>query len=318
MTSASPLALVMGASRGLGLLIAHELAARGHDLVLGSRSESSLQRAADQVREQNPATRVEVRVCDIGDRDAVSRLVEDVESTVGPIEVLVTVAGIIQVGPAQAMTFAHFDEALGTMLMGPVNITLPVVARMRARGRGRIGTITSIGGKVPPPHLWPYGTAKHGAVGFSEGLANELAGTGVTATTVVPGLLRTGSHLRATFTGQQDREYAWFGPAASLPLLSMDARRAARRIVDGVLAGRRHVVLTPLAKVGLRVNGMVPSLVGRTLGVANRLLPGPGGAASADTIEGHVARGRLSSRVVNALTTLGDRAAHRNNEAPQG
>ena len=69
---------------------------------------------------------------------------------------------------------------------------------MRERGAGRIGTVTSVGGMVSPPHLLPYATAKFGAVGFSDGLAASLAGTGVTATTVVPGLMRTGSHERAS------------------------------------------------------------------------------------------------------------------------
>lgn len=309
-----PLALVMGASRGLGLLLAEQLLARGHRVVIVSRTREDLETAADLLRRRQPGAPVEVRVCDIADREAVVALVEEVEDTLGPVEVLLTVAGTIQVGPVSAVTFEHFDEALGGMLHGPVNVTLPVVERMRGRGHGRIGTITSIGGKVAPPHLWPYATAKHGAVGFSEGLSAELAGTGVTATTVVPGLMRTGSHVRATFTGRAEHEYAWFGPAASLPLITMDARRAARRIVTGVLAGDSHVVLTPLASVGIRVNGLMPRLTHRVLGIGARLLPDAAGPGP--TLEGRVAARRLDSRVVRALTVLGTRAARRNNEQP--
>ncbi len=168
---------------------------------------------------------------------------------------------------------------------------------------------------VSPPHLLPYATAKFAAVGFSDGLAASLSGTGVTATTIVPGLMRTGSHERADFTGDPEAEYAWFGPAASLPLVSMDAERAAARIVSAVLAGRPMVVLTPLAWIGIRVRGLVPGTTTRVMGLANRLLPDApaGGGTSA---EGREAARRLDSGVVRALTTLGRRAARRNNERP--
>ena len=307
-----PVALVMGASRGLGLLIARELLAREHRVVICSRTRSDLEEARDQLVRAVPGAQVEVRVCDVSDREAVQDLVRDVESGVGPIEVLLTVAGVIQVGPAQAMTFDHFDSSLGIMLHGPINVTLPVVRAMRERGHGRIGTITSIGGEVTPPHLWPYAVAKSGAVAFSEGLAAELAGTGVTATTVVPGLMRTGSHERAHFTGDAAQEYAWFGPAASLPLLTMSADRAARKIVDAVLAGEVRCELTPLTKVGVRFRGLLPGTTTRLMGLGSRLLPSAAGPT--ETVEGRVAARRLDSRVVGALTTLGSRAARRNNE----
>lgn len=312
---ARPVALVMGASRGLGLLIAHELVERHHRVVICSRTAADLEAAREQLVARHPGAEVDVRVCDVADRAAVQALVADVEATVGPIEVLITVAGVIQVGPAEAMTFEHFDAALGIMLHGPINITLPVVEAMRGRGHGRIGTITSIGGEVTPPHLWPYAVAKKGAVGFSEGLAAELAGTGVTATTVVPGLMRTGSHERAQFTGQAEKEYAWFGPAASLPLLSMDARRAAAKIVDAVLAGDVRCELTPLTVVATRFRGLLPGVTTHLMGLTSRMLPSAGGPGA--TIEGREARTRLGGTargVVDALTTLGSRAAERNNE----
>ena len=304
-------ALVMGASRGLGLLIARELQDRGHDVVITARSEDELDAAAEQLSGRGRPVRT--RVCDVRDREAVGAVVGDVERTVGPIEVLVTVAGIIQVGPLEAMTLEAFDDAIDTMTRGPVNAALTVLPAMRRRRRGRIGTITSIGGMISPPHLLPYATAKFGAVGFSDGLVSALSGTGVTATTVVPGLMRTGSHQRATFTGDAVGEYSWFGPAASLPLVSMDADRAARRIVDGVLAGRPMVVLTPLAWVGIRVRGLAPATTTRVMGWAGRALPGAPERGSRRTVEGAEAAAR-SRRLVGWLTTLGDRAARRTNE----
>lgn len=305
------LALVMGASRGLGLLIARELLDRGHDVVITARDEEELGAAARRL--EGRGRQVHARVCDVRDRAAVDTLVEEVESGIGPVDVLISVAGIIEVGPAEAMTPESFDDAIDTMTRGPIHAALAVLPGMRRRGRGRIGTVTSIGGMVSPPHLLPYATAKFGAVGFSDGLAAALSGTGVTATTVVPGLMRTGSHQRARFSGDAGAEYAWFGPAASMPLLSMDADRAARRIVRAVLSGRPMVVLTPLAWVGIRVRGLAPATTTRVMGWTGRLLPGVPSRGGRHAVEGRDAASTVGA-VVRRLTTLGDKAARRNNE----
>jgi NAD(P)-dependent dehydrogenase (short-subunit alcohol dehydrogenase family) len=180
--------------------------------------------------------------------------------------------------------------------------------------------VSSIGGLVAVPRLVPYSVAKFGAVGLAEGLYAELAGTGVTVTAVTPGLMRTGGHVHARFVDSPENDYAWFAPAASLPGLSISADRAARRIVTGVLAGRPTVELTPLTILGRRLHGLAPATTVRALGVASRLLPGPAGRADEPVsdhgvaVEGRDARERLSSRVVNLLSVLGDRAARRNNE----
>jgi short-subunit dehydrogenase len=306
---------VAGASRGLGLLIARELADRGHRVVVSSRDADALEQAAADLRRSG--AEVHTEVCDVADNAAVTAMVSRIEARLGPIETLLTVAGIIQVGPLDALERSHFEEAVGTMLWGPVNCALAVAPRMRDRGRGRIGTITSIGGFVSVPHLLPYSTAKFGAVGFTQGLSAELAGTGVTVTTVAPGLMRTGSHLRATFTGNHGAEYAWFAAGASMPLVSMDAERAARRIVDGVLDGRPMVVLTPLARLGIRVAGLAPATTVRLMGVMSRVLPSAPAGGTTGTIEGREAEQRLggaAARVVRGVTVLGERAARRFNE----
>ena len=122
------------------------------------------------------------------------------------------------------------------MALAPARLALAALPVMRRQGHGRIVTIASIGGKLSVPHLLPYSTAKFAAVGFSEGLRAELGRGPVTVTTVVPGLMRTGSHLQARFTGQADKEFTWFALGASLPLVSMDAERAARQIIGAVRA----------------------------------------------------------------------------------
>src|SRR3989440_98200 len=151
------------------------------------------------------------------------------------------------VAPLAAMTLDDFPAAHAVMFWGTLSPTLAALPHLLKRGHGRIINITSIGGKISAPHLLPYNCAKFAAVGLSEGLRAELTGTGVTVTTVVPGLMRTGSHLRAYFKGERRKEFAWFAVAASLPGLSMDAERAAARIVAAGVAGRVELILTPAA-----------------------------------------------------------------------
>lgn len=307
----APIALVAGASRGLGLLVARELGHQGHRVVICARDEDELLRGAQLLSADG--IDVTPRVCDVSDRDAVLALVEDVEAGVGPIHTLITVAGIIEVGPLESMTLEHFRAAVDVMLWGPVHLSLAVLPYMRRRRSGHLATVTSIGGLISVPHLVPYSTAKFGAVGFTQGLAAELAGTGVTATTIVPGLMRTGGHLHALFTGQQEREYAWFAASGSLPLIAMDAERAAQKMVRAVLAGKPTVILSPLAKLGARVHGLAPATTVRALGLAGRFLPRPP-AAPTDTQPGHVVDRKLDSRLFDTLITLGRKAARRFNE----
>jgi NAD(P)-dependent dehydrogenase (short-subunit alcohol dehydrogenase family) len=256
-------------------------------------------------------------VCDLSDHRAVEALVERVEREVGALEIAVHVAGVIQVGPLASLTREHFEQAIGVMEWGPINLALAVLPGMRTLGHGRIATVTSIGGMVSVPHLLPYCTAKFAAVGFSQGLRSELAGTGITVTTIVPGLMRTGSHLHAEFSGDQDAEYAWFASGASLPLVSMDAERAAAKIVRAIMAGRSIVLLTPLAKIGARIAGVAPATTAAVMGLTARLLPdAPRGHQV--SVEGHDARTMLGSSLVELLTTWGTRAAQHFNEMHRG
>ncbi len=300
----------MGASRGLGLVMAAELARRGHDVGICARDGEALERAAEKLRVHG--TTVLPLTCDVTDPDAVEEFMEEVSQQLGPIDVAIHVAGIIQVGPLEAMTRKHLTDSIDIMLWGPINMALAVLPSMRERRSGCIGVVTSIGGKLSPPRLLPYATAKFGAVGFTEGLSAELAGTGVTATTLVPGLMRTGSHGQAQFFGDASKQYAWFGPAASLPLLSVDAEKAAAKMVDAVLKGKRVALVSALSHVASRAHGLAPNLTVRLNQALSLLLPK---GTSSETVSGEEARkGLKPDGIVSKLTTLGDRAAARFNE----
>jgi NAD(P)-dependent dehydrogenase (short-subunit alcohol dehydrogenase family) len=308
--------LITGGSRGLGLALAEEYLKRGARVAICARDEVELERARRMLE-----TRVErsdavlARCCDVGDAEQVQETVDAVERELGPIDVLVNNAGIITVGPEQHATVADFHEAFAVHMFGPLYMTRAVLPGMRARRRGRIVNISSIGGRIPFPHLLPYSASKAALAAFSEGLRAELTGQGVTVTTVCPGLMRTGSTLHARFKGKHRAEHAWFSLAAGLPLLSNSAERAARRIVDAARAGEADLILTGPALLASALNGLFPGATAQLLGLVNRhLMPGAGGVRE-QAIPGRDSESWLAPSLG---TWLNDRAAARYNEKPNG
>jgi NAD(P)-dependent dehydrogenase (short-subunit alcohol dehydrogenase family) len=263
-------AVVVGGSRGLGLLLARELAAAGCRLVVAGRDEQQLL-AARRDLEARGADVLTCR-CDTGDRAQIDSLIASTHERFGRIDILVNVAGLIQVGPAESMTLDNFRDALAVNFWGPLHAMDAVIAEMRARRRGRIVNITSIGGQLPVPHLLPYVCAKAAAIALSEGLGAELQKDGIDVTTVIPGLMRTGSFPHAFFKGDAPRELGWFRFLSTSPLTAMSARRAARRIVAAVARRQGHLVLTVSARVGRLASVLSPGLVRRLFALANRLL----------------------------------------------
>ena len=309
-------AVVTGASRGLGLLLARELAGQGCPLIICARDAAELERAADELRAAG--AEVATVACDVTDEATPHLLIDTAVQRYGRLDILVSNAGVIQVGPVQAAQIGHYEMAMNTMALAPARLALTALPVMRRQGHGRIVTIGSIGGKISVPHLLPYSTAKFAAVGFSEGLRAELGRGPVTVTTVVPGLMRTGSHLQARFTGQRSKEFTWFSLGASLPLVSMDAERAARQIIAAVRQRRAEIILTPAGQLVSRAAGIVPGLTSEILHLVQRLaLPAPSGepgSAVADEAQGHELRPAMGKKTFDRLTTLGQAAASRFNE----
>lgn len=289
-----------------GFLLACDLADRGHNLVVNARSADGLAAAATDLRSRGVQV-VDV-AGDISDPEVAERLVTAATGRFGRLDVLVANAGVIQVGPVQAMRPDDFAQAMDVMYWGVVHPTLAALPALRAH-RGRILVVTSIGGKLPAPHLLPYVAAKHAAVGFAEGLRIEAARDGVSVTVGVPGLMRTGSPRNALFTGDHAAEHAWFAIGDSLPVLSMSAKRAASRLVRATLRGTPEVILTPAAGLGARLHGLAPATTLR-LTVANHLLPAD--QTPTPTRPGHaVAR---TGSLLRTLTTLTRKSAERTHE----
>jgi NAD(P)-dependent dehydrogenase (short-subunit alcohol dehydrogenase family) len=266
---AGRVAIVTGGSRGLGYALVEELLRRGARVATCARGEEQLERARRRL-----GGSVLAIPCDVSDRAQAEAFVEQVDAELGPVDVLVNNAGVISVGPLATQTHEDFAEMLDIQLWGVLHCTLAVLPGMVARGEGRIANVTSIGGKISVPWLLPYNTAKFAAVGFSEGLRAELAGTGVKVTTVVPGLMRTGSYLAAYFKGDRpDLEYRLFAPLSATPATTVSAERAARRIVAALRRGEPEVTLGLHAKLAARANGVAPALTAEVLSLVARALP---------------------------------------------
>ncbi|HWS56034.1 MAG TPA: SDR family oxidoreductase [Pyrinomonadaceae bacterium] len=301
-------ALITGGSRGLGLVLARELAAEGANVAICARDRGELERARADLAARG--ANAYAFPCDVTERAQVRELVDVVTRHFGRIDVLVNNAGTIQVGPVEVMTVEDYEQAMAIHFWGPLYTTLAVLPQMRERGEGRIVNISSIGGKIAVPHLVPYSASKFALAGLSDGLRAELMKDGVVVTTVCPGLMRTGSPRNANFKGQHRAEYAWFAISDALPVTSIQAERAARQIIAAAKRGQAELIITTQAVLAVKFRNLFPEATADMLALANRLLPAPGG------IGRKRAKGRDSESALapSILTALNDRAAARNNE----
>jgi NAD(P)-dependent dehydrogenase (short-subunit alcohol dehydrogenase family) len=301
-------ALVTGGSRGLGLVLARELARDGARVAICARDEAELTRARADL--ERSGAEVVAIPCDVTARVEVEAMLEQVRARLGPVDILINNAGTIQVGPMEEMTPEDYESTLRVHFWGPLFTTLGVLPDMRSRRAGRIVNIASVGGKIAVPHLLPYSASKFALVGFSEGLRGALAQDNVWVTTVCPGLMRTGSPRNAWFKGQHREEFAWFSISDSLPVITIAATRAARRILDACRHGDAELVMPLSTAVAVKLNALFPGVGADIMSLAERLLPGAGGIGS-EMRRGAESESRWAPSV---LTRLGDQAAERNNE----
>ena len=305
--------LITGGSRGLGLAMAREFGASGAIIAICARDQQELDRATADLSARG--VQAHTFVCDITHREEVQTLVAQVTERLGPIDIMVNNAGIIRVGPVIEMDIEDFEQAMDVMFWGPLYVTKAVLPAMLQRRQGSIVNITSIGGKVSVPHLLPYSCAKFALVALSEGLRAELSRCGIRVTTIAPGLMRTGSHLKAEFKGSHADEYAWFAAGATTPLVSIGVERAARSIVRATLRGDSEKILSVPADLLARVHGLLPGLTSELLGFINRLLPGAGGTSGGTRVGEEIESG-FNSRMWKIVTKLGQKAAETMNETP--
>ncbi|WP_310395497.1 SDR family oxidoreductase [Hymenobacter sp.] len=305
--------LITGGSRGLGLVLARQAVAEGARVAICARDAAELARARQDLLLAG-ATEADVLALarDITNEADVRSMVTEVETRLGPVDVLVNNAGIITAGPLDNMDLRDFEDSMATHFWAPLHAMQAVLPSMRRRGAGRIVNISSLGGKVALPHMAPYSASKFALVGLSEGFRAELRQHGITVTTVCPGLLRTGSPGHALVKGQHKKEFAWFTIADSLPGLTMSAEQAARQIWNACRRGDGEIILSLPAKFLAAFHGLLPGLTTDILSWMNRALPATGESAAANARRtGFESESTLTRSPLTALTR---KAAKENNE----
>jgi short-subunit dehydrogenase len=243
-TATRPLALVTGASSGIGRELAFLLAKDGHDLVLVARHAETLEAVADTVRTRYGAA-AQCLVEDLSRDGAARRVVDALGGRM--IDVLANNAGFGKSAPFVDMDFERVTDMIRVNVLALTELTRLALPAMRDRGRGRILNVASTAAFQPGPGMAVYYATKAFVLSFSEALHRELKGTGVTSTVVCPGLTETDFHRRA---GTRIH--------GSLALNRMDASRVAREAYAGVKRGARLVI---------------PGAINKSLSLGARVLP---------------------------------------------
>lgn len=214
-------ALVTGATAGIGHEFARQLAAAGHDLVLVARDSVRLAEVAEQLRARH-AVEVEVIAADLSDRSALDVVADRLRETDRPVDTLVSNAGFGLNTRFLAGEIADEERLLDVLVRAVLVLTHAAVPGMVRRGRGTVITVSSVAGFLP---VGTYSAAKAWATTFTASLAGELGGTGVTATALCPGFVRTEFHRRAGLNMASLPRWAWLTPQRLVADCLADARR---------------------------------------------------------------------------------------------
>jgi len=182
-------ALVTGASRGLGKAIALALAAEGASIAAVARSEEALQETLEAIRATGGVA--EPYALDVANEAAVEAAVEKIAARFGHIDILVNNAGVTRDGLLMRMKSEDWDVVLNTNLKGAFHLTKPVGRLMVKQRAGRIINISSVIGLMGNAGQANYAASKAGLIGFSKSVAREFASRGITCNVVCPGFIET-------------------------------------------------------------------------------------------------------------------------------
>ncbi len=190
-TPASParIALVTGASRGIGAAIAHALAARGDHVVCVARNQDKLDEVVQAI--EAAGGKASAMTCDISDGNALGELVESVAEEHGRLDILVNNAGITRDNLLLRMSDAEWDDVISTNLRSVFVACRAGAKAMLSNRYGRIVNVGSVSGVAGNAGQSNYAAAKAGLIGFTKSLSKEVGKRGITANVVAPGFIRT-------------------------------------------------------------------------------------------------------------------------------
>ena len=252
--------LLTGATGGLGRAIAEALAARGAELVLSSRKPEELAELAESL----PGSGHRYEVADLAEPGAAERLA----TAAGAIDVLVANAGLSAAGHLESFSDEELTAALRVNLESPLRLARAVIPAMRAQAEGHLVFIASLQSKIALPRSSVYSATKFGLRGFALSLREDLWGSGVGVSLVLPGLIRDAGMFAAS------------GVKAPAGLGTSSPEEVGRAVVDAIEKDRAEVAVAPLLqRAGVSIAHLQPRLAARvTRGsagkVADRVIEG--------------------------------------------
>lgn len=183
-------ALVTGASRGLGRAMAVELANRGHKVIVNYARNSDAAEKVVAAIEERGGLALAFRA-DVSDADEVASMFGEAETRFGPVAVLVNNAGITRDNLLLRMSVEEFDEVIATNLRSAYLCTKAAMRGMLRARWGRVISVASVAGIVGNPGQANYAASKAGMIGFSKSIAKEVGSRGITVNVVAPGFIET-------------------------------------------------------------------------------------------------------------------------------
>ena len=247
--SSGSTALVTGASSGIGADIARELADRGHGVTLVARREDRLTALAEEL-ESKRHVRADVIACDLSDHAARERFLAELRARGLDVSILVNNAGFGSAGPFQDLELANELQMVRTNIEAVVHLCGELIPGMVGRSEGAVLNVASTAGFQPLARQATYSASKAFVLAFTEALSSDLKGTGVTATALCPGPVKT------EFTDQHE------GFDVSSPdFVWMSSEECARAAVKGLERGKRVVVPGVANRVGTLAGQHAPRSV---------------------------------------------------------
>jgi uncharacterized protein len=266
--------LVTGASSGIGMAIAREVAPRAKAIVLVARRVDRLEKLKDELVKARADLRVEVLPCDLAKREDVERLIADVKAKDLEVDVLVNNAGIGTMGFLDQTDMAKATFAIDLNVTSLTMLTIAFLPGMVKRNRGGVLNISSGFGLSVMPMFSVYCGTKHYVTGLTEALVADLGGTDVVATQVCPGPVKTEfEDVMGNDTGKKVPGF-----------VEISAEQCARESIRGFDRGRAIVVPGFVMKVVMLINALSPRFMRRVFA----------------SVIGRVARKRLGDKMAGA------------------